>query len=171
MINRLKISLALFPLFAVVLIGTYVYSLWAGERRRSTDIPVDAASMMMRDLLTFHEKRGSFPMDLKQLEGVIWERKRGRSFSIGDRVLSHRNYYYLYTRASEQRFTLWAVPMGKLREEAPTWFLTVTPESCRRWKGPALPLEQVGKIETSPSSAQLGILGLSEQEKIDFPRK
>lgn len=171
MINRLKISLALFPLFAVVLIGTYVYSLWAAERQRSAEIPVEASGMMMRDLLAFHEKRGRFPSDLKELEGVVWEKKPGRRFSIGDRVLSHRNYYYFYTRESEQAFTLWAIPIGKLREESPTWFLIVTPESCRRWKGPAVPLEQVGKIETTPSIAQLGILGLSEQEKIDFPRK
>ncbi len=168
---RLRISLVLIPVAIAVVVGIYVYSLWASERRRSAEIPVEAASVMMRDLLVFHEKRGSFPIDLKQLEGVVWEKKSGRRFSIDDRALSHRNYYYLYTRAGEQRFSLWAVPMGKLREEAPTWFLTVTPESCRRWKGPALPLEQVGKIKTTPSIAELGILGLSEQAKMDFPRK
>src|SRR5438552_2665203 len=122
MINRLKISLALFPLFAVVLIGAYVYSLWAGERRHSAEIPVDAASMMMRDLLAFHEKRGSFPNDLKQMEGVVWEKKADREFSVENRALNHRNYLYLYTRLTPHEFTLWALPTGPSRNEAATWF-------------------------------------------------
>lgn len=171
MINRLKISLALFPLFAVVLIGAYVYSLWAGERRHSAEIPVEAASMMMRDLLAFYEKRGSFPNDLKQMEGVVWEKKADREFSVENRALNHRNYLYLYTRLTPYEFTLWALPTGPSRNEAATWFLSGSHDQCRRWKGAALPLDSVRQIVTSPSSAQLGILGLTEQTKIDLGRK
>lgn len=171
MINHLKISLALFPLFAVVLIGTYVYSLWAGERRRSADIPVEATSMMMRDLLAFHKKRGSFPSNLKELEGVIWEKKVDRDFSVEDRALSHRNYLYLYTHQSPHEFTLWAIPAGPSRNEAATWFLSVSHDQCRRWKGAALPLDSVRGIATAPSPAELGILGLTEQTKTDLGRK
>jgi hypothetical protein len=171
MINRLKISLALFPLFAVVLIGTYVYSLWAGERRHSADIPVEAVSMMMRDILTFHEKRGSFPDDLKQMEGVVWEKKTDRVFSAENRALSHRNYLYLYTRQTPHEFTLWAIPTGPSRSEAPTSFLDVSPVQCRRWKGAALPLDSLRQLLTSPSNAQLGTLGLTEQTKIELGRK
>ena len=171
MINRLKISLALFPLFAVVLIGAYVYSLWAGERQRSAEIPMEASSMMMRDLLAFHEKRGRFPDDLKQMEGVIWEKKPDRVFSVEDRALSHRNYLYLYTRQTPHEFTLSALPTGPSRNDAATWFLSVSPDQCRRWKGAALPLDSVREIVTSPSSAQLGVLGLTEQTKIELGRK
>lgn len=171
MINRLKISLALFPLFAVVLIGTYVYSLWAGEQRRSADVPVEAASMMMRNLLTFHEKRGSFPSDLKQMEGVVWEKRANRIFSVENRALSHRNYLYLYTRLTPHEFTLWAIPTGPSRSEAATSFLDVSPVQCRRWKGAALPIDSVREMVTSPSNAQLGVLGLIEQAKINLVRQ
>lgn len=171
MITHLKISLALFPLFAVVLIGTYVYSLWAVERRRSADIPVEATSMMMRDLLAFHKKRGSFPSNLKELEGVIWEKKVDRDFSIENRALSHRNYLYLYTPLSPHEFTLWALPTGPSRSEAATWFLDVSHDQCRRWEGAALPPDSVRQIVTSPSNAQLGVLGLTEQPKIDLIRQ
>lgn len=171
MLDRLKISFALLPLVSVVLIGTYVYSLWADGRRRSAEVPVEAASMMMRDLLGFHGKRGSFPSDLKQLEGVVWEKKLDRDFSIENRALSHRNYLYLYTRLTAHEFTLWAIPTGPARNEAPTWFLRVSPDQCRRWKGAALPIDSVKEVFTSPSIAELGVLGLTEQSRIDLVRK
>ena len=171
MLNRLKISLVLFPMASVLLIGIYAYSLWKDERQRSAQIPVDAASMMMRDLLAFHGKHGSFPGDLKKLEGVVWEKKPDRDFSVEYRALSHRHYFYLYTRLTAHRFTLWAIPTGPARDEAATWFLHVTPDRCRRWKGAALPIESTGKLVTAPSTTELGVLGLTEQLKIDLMRK
>lgn len=171
MLNRLKTSLVLIPIVLLLVVGAYIYTLWAADRQRSADLPVEGASMMMRDLLAFHEKRGGFPSDLKQLEGVIWENKRDRNFSSGGRGFAHRNYFYLYTQLNPHRFTLWAVPMGKSREDAATWFLIVSPDSRRGWKGAAMPLEHIKKIEASPSTAQLGVLGLIEQERVDFPKK
>src|SRR5438105_1793529 len=120
MMNRLKLSIVLMPLALLLVVVTYIYSLWVAERKRTNDLPVEAVSTMMRDLLRFHEKQGGFPEDLKQLEGVIWEKKT-RDFSSGNRALNHRNYYYLYTRISYHQFTLWAIPVGKSREEVPTW--------------------------------------------------
>ncbi len=169
MMNRLKLSIVLAPLALFLVIGTYVYSLWSVERKKTSDLPVEAVSMMMRDLLRFHEKRGGFPEDLKNLEGVVWE-KKDRDFSVGDRALSHRNYYYFYTRINYHHFTLWAIPTGKQREESPTWFLVVAPEICKRWKGAALPFEQIGKIEPNPSNQELGVFGLIEQPEIDLKK-
>jgi hypothetical protein len=171
MINRLKASLVLIPIVFLLVVGAYVYSLWAAERRRSADIPVEGASMMMRDLLAFHEKRGSFPRDLKQLEGVIWENKRERNFSDGGRGFAHRNYFYLYTQLNPHRFTLWAIPMGDFRDEAPTWFFAATPDSYRRWKGPSLRPEDAGKISSNASPKELGILGLVEQSPLNLKKK
>jgi hypothetical protein len=168
MLNRLKISLVLIPLAIVLVVGIYVYSLWASERRRAAEVPVEATSMMMRDLLAFHKKRGGFPSNLKQLEGVVWEKTKNRHFSIDNRALSHRNYFYLYTGLTPHRYTLWAIPMGELREESPTWFLAVRRDSCRRWKGPTLGYEDVKKISIDPSLTELGVLGLTEQHAIEL---
>lgn len=130
-------------------------------------MPVEAVSMMMRDLLKFHEKRGGFPVDLQTLEGIVWERKK-RSFSAENRAINHRNYYYFYTQISPHQFTLWAIPTGSQREDAPTWFLVASPENCRRWKGAALPLEQIKSLESNPSLKNLGVLGLIEQPAVDL---
>lgn len=130
-------------------------------------MPVGSVSQMMRDLLKFHEKRGGFPEDLAKLEGVVWERKN-RPFSANNRALNHQNYYYFYTRLTPHQFTLWAIQTGSSREESPTWFLAASPESCRRWKGAALPLEQIDRIVPNPSLKELGVFGLIEQPAVNL---
>lgn len=167
MFNRLKISIVLTPLVLLLVVGVYIYSLWAAENKKAQDLPVDGAGMMMRDLLRYHEKRGGFPATLKSLEGIVWE-KKPREFSIGGRALTHRRYFYFYSRIDHHHFTLWAIPTGKLREEAVTWFLSVTPQAARRWKGGSLPLDQVDQVVTDPALKDLGVLGLIEQEPIDL---
>lgn len=165
--SRIKLSLVVAPILLCLVVVVYVYSLWRADRKKADDLPVEAVSQMMRDLLRFHEKRGGFPDDLKRLEGVVWEKKI-RSFSVADRALNHRNYYYFYTQISPHQFTLWAIPTGVSREESSTHFLVVSPDACRRWKGAALPLEQADKIEPNPSLKNLGSLGLIEQPLIDL---
>lgn len=165
--NRIKLSLIVAGLALFIVIAAYIYSLWSVDRKKSLEMPVESVSMMMRDLLKFHEKRGGFPVDLQKLEGVVWERKN-RLFSAENRAINHRNYYYFYTQISYHQFTLWAIPTGNSREDAPTWFLVVSPENCRRWKGAALPLEQINSIEPNPSLKNLGVLGLIEQPIVDL---
>ena len=170
MLNRLKLSIVLAPLALFLVIGAYVYSLWSVERKKASDLPVEAVSMMMRDLLRFHEKRGGFPETLKNLEVVVWE-KKPRDFSLEGRALTHRNYYYFYTRIADHQFTLWAIPIGEARDDAPTWFLAVTQDVCKRWKGAALPLEQINSVEPNPSVKQLAVFGLFEQQKVQLQDK
>lgn len=170
MVSKLKLSLVVASLALVLVVVAYVHALWSADRKKTNDLPVEAVSMMMRDLLRFHQKRGGFPEDLRKLEGVVWERKK-RDFAIDNRALNHRNYYYFYTQISPHQFTLWAIPTGAEREEAPTWFLVVTPEACRRWKGAALPFEQIDRIEPNPSLKDLGVFGLIEQPLVNLKNK
>lgn len=165
--NKLKISLIVAPLALVLVVVAYVYSLWAVERKKADDLPIEAVAMMMRDIVRFHEKRGGFPADFGALENVVWKPKE-RQFSINNRGLQHANYYYFYTRISDHLFTLWAIPTGTSREEAATWFLTVSPNVCKRWKGAALPLEQIDKIEPNPTLQKLAVFGLVEQPPVDL---
>lgn len=167
-VSRIKLSLIIAPVALFLVVVIYVYSLWRDDRKHAEDLPVEAVSQMMRDLLRFHDKRGGFPEDLHKLEGVIWEKNKNRAFSVANRALNHRNYYYFYTQITPHQFTLWAIPTGVSREDAPTWFLVVAPDGCRRWKGAALPLEQVDRIEPNPSLKEIGSFGLIEQPLIDL---
>ena len=163
MLNRLKISLILAPLALTILIGVYVYTLWSEQRERVAVIPFDATGAMNRDLLKFHQKRGSFPEALQNLEGVVWE-KKDRSYVSEGRSMFHRNYFYMYTRVGPHRFTLWAIPVGKLRDEAATFHLIGTPRYYRVWKGPAVPIPDVENLSFTPSAPNLNTLGLVEQQ-------
>jgi hypothetical protein len=165
--TKIKLSLIVAVLSLLIVVASYIYSLWSVDRQKQAEMPVEAVSMMMRDLLRFHEKRGGFPENLQKLEGVVWERKN-RLFSAENRALNHRNYYYFYTQISPHQFTLWAIPTGKVREESPTWFLVVSPDVCRRFKGAALPLEQIESVEANPTLKKLGVFGLIEQPTINF---
>jgi hypothetical protein len=165
--TKIKLSLIVAVMTFLIVIAAYIYSLWSVDRQKQAEMPVEAVSMMMRDLLRFHEKRGGFPEHLQKLEGVVWERKN-RLFSADNRALNHRNYYYFYTQISPHQFTLWAIPTGKQREDAPTWFLVVSHDVCRRFKGAALPLEQIDRIEADPTLKKLGIFGLIEQPAVDL---
>lgn len=165
--TKIKLSLIVAVLALLIVVAAYIYSLWSVDRQKQAEMPVEAVSMMMRDLLRFHEKRGGFPENLQKLEGVVWERKN-RLFSAENRALNHRNYYYFYTQISPHQFTLWAIPTGKERDDAPTWFLVVSPDICRRFKGAALPLEQIDRIEANPTLKKLGIFGLIEQPAINL---
>lgn len=165
--TKIKLSLIVASFALLIVIAAYIYSLWSVDRQKQAEIPVEAVSMMMRDLLRFHEKRGGFPEDLRKLEGVIWERKN-RLFSAESRALNHRNYYYFYTQIAPHQFTLWAIPIGKMREDSPTWFLVVSPDVCRRFKGAALPFEQIDHIEANPTLKKLGVFGLIEQPTVNL---
>lgn len=153
------------PIAVCLIVGVYIYTLWASERHRAAQAPVEASDVMMRDILSFHKKRGGFPNDLKELEGVVWDQKQSRNYSNEKRGLTHRNYYYLYTRTTSHRFTLWGIPIGSQREEVATSFLAVTPETVRRWKGPALSAEDVKGLNADPSENELSLLGLIEQQR------
>ncbi|MGH9949100.1 MAG: hypothetical protein ACRD6X_18165 [Pyrinomonadaceae bacterium] len=166
MLPRLKVVLVLMPVALAVLAGVYIYSLWTAERDRAADVPVEASGMMMRDLLAYHKKRGSFPGDLKDLEGVVWEKNRTRAFSIENRGFTHRNYFYLYTRLASHRFTLWALPIGGIRDDAVTMFVAGSPGVHRSWKGAALSPDFVSGIKANPSEIELSTLGLVEQSKV-----
>lgn len=168
MLNRLKISLILAPLALTMLIGVYVYALWSEERTRAAELPFDATGAMNRDLRKFHEKRGSFPEKVKDLEGVIWE-KMDRNYVSQGRSMFHRNYFYMYTRVGPHRFTLWAIPVGRLREEAATFFLIGTQKSIRTWKGPAVLLTDVVQLSNRPTTRELQIWGMVEQQNVVGP--
>lgn len=166
MLTRLKVSFVLIALAILLVVGGYVYSLWAADRQAAAATPVEATSIMIRDLLAFHKKRGSFPKDLEELEGVIWDKKKSREFSIGNRGFLHLNYFYFYTRLDPHNVTLWAIPTGNAANEAATIFVSGSQGFFRRWKGAAISSESVSGIKPNPSEIELGTLGLVEQPKI-----
>lgn len=161
--NGIKLSILVGAAAAAVLFGAYVYSLWAAEARKTREMPVESVAALVRDLRRYHEKRGGFPASLRALEGSVWQPKP-RDITPDGIGLHSRGYFYLYGRTSEHSFTLWAVPTGANRDEAPTWFVSASPEAARRWKGGAVTSDQLALLGSRMTDASvLRMLGLVEQ--------
>lgn len=166
--SSMKLTFIITPLMVVLVLGSYFYSLWAAEVKRRDELPQDGSATLLRDLLTYHEKNGAFPEDLKSLVGKVWDVKKEREFDPSGKVFRHKNVFYLYSRIEPHLFSLWAVPSGERREEGVSWFITASPERIRRWKGPAIPDNQVSKLMPSPSIQSLAVFGLTEQPATDL---
>lgn len=161
--TSLKLTFIITPLMVVLVLGSYFYSLWAAEVKRREMLPQDGSAALTRDLLKYHEKTGAFPEDLRALVGKVWEARGIREFDPSGKVFRHSNVFYLYSRQNAHLFTLWAVPSGEKREEGVSWFVTASPETIRRWKGPAISADQIDKLIPQPSIQSLALLGLTEQ--------
>lgn len=159
----MKLTFIITPLMVVLVLGSYFYSLWAAEVKRRDEMPQDGAAALTRDLLKYHEQTGAFPEDLRALVGKVWDAKKQRDFDQSGKVFRHNNVFYLYNRQSAHLFSLWAVPSGERREEGVSWYIAASPERIRRWKGPAIPDSQVGKLIAAPSIQFLALMGLTEQ--------
>ena len=164
----MKLTFIITPLMVVLVLGSYFYSLWAAEARRRDELPVDGAAALVRDLLKYHERTGAFPEELRLLVGKVWDAKKERSFDQTGKVFGHGKVFYLYARRSPHLFSLWAVPSGERREEGVSWYILASPDSIRRWKGPAIPDNQVEKLNDAPSVQLLALLGLTEQPPTDL---
>jgi hypothetical protein len=168
--SSMKLTFIITPLMVVLVLGSYFYSLWAAEVKRRDELPVDGAAALTRDLLKYHEKTGAFPEELRPLVGKVWDAKKERKFDQTGKVFQHGKVFYLYARRSPHSFSLWAVPSGERRDEGVSWYILASPDAIRRWKGPAIPDNQVEKLNPAPSIQTLALLGLTEQPQTDLKK-
>jgi hypothetical protein len=156
--SSIKLTFIITPLMVVLVLGSYFYSLWAAEVKRRDELPQDGAAALTRDLLKYHEQTGSFPDNAE----------RTRKFDQTGKVFQHGKVFYLYSRQGAHLFSLWAVPSGERREEGVSWYILASPETIRKWKGPAIPASEVQKLIPAPSVQLLALLGLTEQPQTDL---
>jgi len=166
--GSMKLTFIITPLMVVLVLGSYFYSLWAAEVKRRDELPQDGAAALVRDLLKYHEQTGTFPEELRPLVGKVWDAKKQREFDQTGKVFQHSKVFYLYARQNPHLFSLWAVPSGERREEGVSWYILASPEAIKRWKGPAIPDNQVQKLNSAPSVQLLALLGLTEQPPTDL---
>lgn len=152
----------------VAAIGSHFYSLWAASQQENAMLPRPAVDLIIKALRKYHQRAGKFPQSFTELEARVWRESQTRSFGEDGRSLSMANYYYLYYQVDSGTCTLWAIPINKRREEGSTFFLALSPETVRRWKGVALALDEIKRLPSVPDPAQLALLGLTEQQPIQL---
>lgn len=166
----MKLTFIITPLMVVLVLGSYFYSLWAAEVKRRDELPVDGAAALTRDLLKYHEQTGTFPEDLRSLVGKVWDQKKQRDFDQTGKIFQHGKVFYLYAKRTPHLFSLWAVPSGERREEGVSWYILASPDALKRWKGPAIPDNQVENLQPAPTVQLLALLGLTEQPPTDLKK-
>ena len=147
----------------VAVVGSYLYSLWAASQQEKAMQPRAAVDQIVKALRTYHKQVGKFPPNVVELETRVWRQNRGRTFGEDGNSFSMANYYYLYYLVDSGTCTLWAIPINKRREEGSTFFLALSTETARRWKGAPLALDEIKHLPAVPDPAQLALLGLTEQ--------
>ena len=144
-------------------VGSYAYSLWVTSQKEKASLPRPAIDQIVKALRTYHHQVGRFPDTFIDLQTRVWRHKRLPPFGEDGHSLSMTNYYYVYYAIDATACCLWAIPINKRREEGSTFFLALTPEAARKWKGAPLRLEEMKHLPPVPDPAQLALLGLTEQ--------
>jgi len=165
--QKFKLTFVILGVTVIVLVISFAYGTWAKTEREKELVPRLGADNMVKYLRQFQRQTGQFPDDFMQLEERMWKHKKLPDFGPSKRTLTVANYYYVYGKSNASTCTVWAIPSGPKREEVSTHFLVVTPDTIRRWKGPALTKADIDRVDSDPTVALLNMLGLTEQPMID----
>lgn len=148
--------------------GSYLYTLWTSYQEEKALLTRPALDHIVKALRAYHKQSARFPESFAQLDSRIWRNSGQMNFGEDGRSLSLYNYYYIYFLVDSRTCTLWAIPINRRREEGSTFFLALSPETARRWKGAPLALSEIKQLPSLPSTAQLATLGLTEQPPIQL---
>jgi hypothetical protein len=152
----------------VAAVGSHFYALWDASQQEKAMLPRPAVDHIIKALRAYHQKTGRFPQSFADFDTRIWRQSPARTLGGDGRNLAMANYYYIYSLVDSGTCTLWAIPINKRREEGSTFFLALSPETARRWKGAALALDEIKHLPGLPEPAQLALLGLTEQQPIQL---
>jgi len=164
----IRLTYIMLGICVLAVIASHLYGLWAASQEERAMQPRPAVDQIIKALRIYHQQMGKFPESFIELEGRVWRHKRTPNFGEEGRSLTIANYYYIYYLIDAGTCTLWSIPINKRREEGSTFFLALSSESARRWKGAPLTLDEIKRLPALPEPAQLALLGLTEQQPIQL---
>jgi hypothetical protein len=163
-----RLTYILLGFCVLAVIASHLYGLWTASQEEKAMLPRPAVDQIIKALRSYHHQVGKFPQSFSELESRVWRHRRTPNFGEDGRSLSMANYYYIYYLIDASTCTLWAIPINKRREEGSTFFLALSTETARRWKGAPLALGEIKRLPSVPEPAQLALLGLTEQQPIQL---
>jgi hypothetical protein len=166
--SAFRFSYLILGISVVAAIGSHFYALWTASQEEKAMLPRPAVDHIIKALRAYHQKAGRFPENFTELDKRVWRQSPARTLAGDGHSLEMANYYYIYYLVDPGTCTLWAIPINKRREEGSTFFLSLTAETARRWKGAALALDEIKQLPSVPEPAQLALLGLTEQQAIQL---
>jgi hypothetical protein len=153
-------------IFALITIaagaGGYGYHLYRLARDSQINKPQPQVERLVRDLRLFQSRTNRFPKNFIEINQMIWRTTPAPDYGNEGRQARAKNYYYYYTKATDETCAFWALPVGTQRHYAPSFFVVLSPRWMRAWRGEAMSDEEIARIPTIPSQTVLDYLKMRE---------
>ena len=160
--NKLKATYLILALSALLAVGSYGWHVYTLFRDWQINMPQPQIEKLTKDLRLYHAKTGHFPTTFVEVNNLIWLTKPVPDYGSEGRQARTKNYYYFYTRVNDHTCAIWALPIGPQRHYASSFFVVLSPEWLRSWKGRALEDELIGRVLAIPSIDKLTEMGMRE---------
>jgi hypothetical protein len=161
-LNKLRITYLSISLAAVAICAGYSWYLYTLFRDAQFNMPQPQIEKLTRDLRLFHSRTKRFPKNFNEINDLIWRTRPKPDYGADGRQARVKNYRYFYMRVNDQRCAIWAIPFGSQRHYASTFFVVLSPEWMRSWKGRAISDGEMAQIPAIPSPAVLTELRMQE---------
>lgn len=160
--DNLKASHVILALGITLTLGGYGWHLYSLFRDAQLNMPQPQIERLTKDLRLYHAKTGRLPNNFTEINDLIWRTKPAPNYGGNGRQARTKNYYYFYTRVDDRTCAIWALPTGPQRHYALSFFLVLSTEWLRTWKGKVIEDEMIEKLPAIPNPDQLA--GLMMQE-------
>ena len=160
--SKLRIAFVFALVTIVAGAGSYGYHLYRLARDLQINKPQPQVERLVKYLRRFHAEAHRFPANFIEINQLVWHTKPQPDYGSDGRRAWTKNYYYFYTKVNDETCAFWALPIGPQRHYAASFFIVLSPEWMRAWKGEAMSDEGIARIPTIPSPHHLAELGLVE---------
>jgi hypothetical protein len=162
-VGRLKLTFIILIIAGVTGGASYGYYVYTVFLDSQVNMPQSQLEKLVRDLRSYHLQKKRFPADFAEVNGLIWRANPAPNYGADGRRARAKNYYYYYTKVDDRKCALWALPLGPQRRYASAFFLVISPEWVRAWKGKALDDGQIERIPAVPTPDDLSTLNMREE--------
>ncbi len=160
--GKLKIAHSIFALALLASTGGYGWRLYSLFRDAQVNMPQPQIEKLVKDLRLFHSDAKRFPRNFSEINDLIWRTRPTPNYGAEGRQARAKYYYYFYTRVNDGQCAIWAIPLGSRRQDASAFFLVLTSDWLRVWKGEALEEAVIPAIPAIPSTNELANLRMRE---------
>ncbi|HMY76140.1 MAG TPA: hypothetical protein PLQ88_30250 [Blastocatellia bacterium] len=160
--SKLKITWLMLALAGMLAVGSYGWHVYSLFRDWQMNMPQPQFEKLTNDLRLYHTRTGQFPAVFTEINELLWHTKPAPDYGSDGRQARTKNYYYFYTRVNEQTCAIWALPTGPRRQYASSFFIVLTPEWLRSWKGKAIEDDVINRLPAIPKPDQLAALMMQE---------
>src|SRR5262245_35450179 len=160
--GKLKIVGVMLALAVLVSCGSYAYHVYSLFRDAERNMPQPQIERLVKDFRLFHSRTKRFPRNFTEINDYLWHTRPTPDYGAEGRQARVKNYYYFYTRVSDERCAIWAIPLGPQRDYAYSFFLVISPEWTRQWGGKALEEGRISSLPAIPTPDDLVKLRMVE---------